>query len=64
MEAIRNLSRKTRDVTMIEQKPSFCVLVYLIIADQKITLSSDLDFCKNGSFPQLIFLMKQHLEQF
>ena len=49
---------------MIEQKPSFCVLVYLIIADQKITLSSDLDFCKNGSFPQLIFLMKQHLEQF
>ena len=42
----------------IEQKPSFCELVSLFIADRKITLCSDLDFCKNDSFPELIFLMK------
>ena len=43
---------------MIEQKPSCCELVSLFIADRKITLCSDLDFCKNDSFPELIFLMK------
>ena len=40
---------------MIEQKPSCCELVSLFIADRKITLCSDLDFCKNDSFPEKIF---------